>query len=324
MALDPRSILARVGRSIFISARSWRAQARSYLRPALIREARQLTQGAPLAGTYAIATKRGLFVLEDRVLTRVLHGDFYGVTRLGDVMFVFENCRRSGRILGLHITSDLRVDDAWIVRRGLSPGCHQIDYVDGRLLVADTYNNRILAMDLQTGRTDAYYPLGSLADGRRSPNYAHMNSIYKHDDRFHVICHNESAKTGKPSELLVLTPDFEVVDRIELPSRSAHNIAAYRGTLYHCDSLGNGLRAGDRLIFVGDHFTRGLSISDDYIIVGGSEYARREERSKVPGYVYVLRDGSLLTSFRVPGMVQEIRRLDAPDYGLSMCSSGGC
>ncbi len=316
--------MPRIARSVLARARALRARARSYRLPHLLNQPAGKIDGDPIAGTYAIATKRGLFTLRDGELTLILAGSFYGITRLDDSLLVFENAAGHGRILGLDLTHDLRVGAARLVHRGLSPGCHQIDVVDGRLLIADAYNNRILALDLATHRATSHYPLGRLAEGRSSPNYAHMNSIYRHDGRFFVVCHNESAKTGRFSEILVLTPGFEVTERIETPSRSAHNVAAHRGTFYHCDSLSNGLRADDELVFVGNHFTRGLSISDDYILVGGSEYARREDREKVPGYLYVLHDGVLATSFPVPGMVQEIRRLDAPDYGLSACAVGNC
>jgi hypothetical protein len=162
------------------------------------------------------------------------------------------------------------------------------------------------------------YPLGSLEEGRKSANYAHINSVYGFSDRIYLVCHNETKKTGKLSQIAVLDHSIEVRELIMTKARNAHHVGMYKGQTYCCDSLGGGLLCDGKTVFTTDLFTRGLSISDDGILLGGSEYAARSKRESASGAIFLLdHDFNLQQMIQLPGMVQEIRRLDAVDYGLS-------
>jgi hypothetical protein len=277
-------------------------------------------------GRFVLATKRGLFLLENDGLFAVLDGHFYGVTRDRDLLYVFEKIDEDhGRLLALPVAElDRDSSRCAVVMGDLSPGCHQIDYHDGGVWITDTYNNRISRFDPSSGRTVDFYPKGRLDRGRESKNYAHFNSVFVTEDEILVFCHNETKKTGRPSSILALDERGEVLREIETAAGNGHNIARYEGNLLYCDSNGQTLERNGETVFRTDYFTRGLSITEQYYVLGGSEYARRQDREKAAGVVYFLdRQFNELGRVSIPGMVQEIRRLDGPDFALSAHGAPG-
>ncbi|MEZ5335189.1 MAG: hypothetical protein R2741_08120 [Methanolobus sp.] len=271
-------------------------------------------------GVYLIGTQKGLYILKNNNLSKLLDGRFYGITISSKKIYVFEKTGTSnGRIIELEINNNFEINKRGkVLINKLSPGCHQIDIVDDKLFIMDTYNNCILAYNLSDFSYNAYYPLGKLDNGRKSNNYAHMNSLYHTENRFFVMCHNETSKTGRQSEILVLDSNLRKIEKIDTKASHAHNIVVLNNQFIYCDSTNNCLKVDNEIVFKGKHFTRGLSISKEHVLLGGSDHAKRADRTKVNGYIYVLNhDFSLFTQFLVPGMVQEIRRLDKPDISLS-------
>ena len=221
---------------------------------------------------------------------------------------------RCGRILRLES------DGRWqVVVDGLSPGCHQIDAWDGALYVANTYANEVLCLNLENFRViGRYLPRGALDQQRRSANYAHLNSLFLAADQALLLCHNETAKTGRPSEILVCDRQFRVRRTLLVDAASAHNLVPWKGELLVCDSGRNRLLHGGRTLAELGDFTRGLSVTDRAIAVGLSAYGRRHERGRLGGEVVLLdHAGRTLSRHAVPGMVQEIRALSTRDWGLS-------
>jgi hypothetical protein len=203
----------------------------------------------------------------------------------------------------------------------LSPGCHQIDVIDGRLHVADTYNNRLLVF--RTDQTPLqlvgeYYPPGQLKDGRASDNYAHMNSIWRSDSDTYVLFHNETTKTGRATEIARLDDRYQIAERFQTTAANGHNILIYDGQFMFCDSKAGTVVCGADVVFRCDRFTRGLSVTDHYVVVGRSDYGDRSEREQLAGGVTVLtHDFQTVLTINLPGMVQEIRSVGDRDYGLS-------
>ncbi|MGF7046789.1 hypothetical protein J2T13_001287 [Paenibacillus sp. DS2015] len=270
-------------------------------------------------GTYLIATNRGLFLIRDCALTLLLRGNFYGITRDGLSWYVYESVGKVGRILKLNEGFDQEMDTKAEIAFADLPGwIHQIDMIDGSLMITDTPNNRIIKWSFEAECWVEYYPLGKLVDKEESVNYGHINSIYKHDGAIHLVCHNQTVKTGRLSEILKVDANFNVIERIVTGSSCAHNLIVHQGVSYHCDSTHQSLKADGKVVFESQHFTRGLSLSDDQIVIGGSVFLRREERHNGNGHLYVLHsDYSPRTSFLIPGMVQEVRRVDRRDYSFS-------
>lgn len=293
---------------------------KSYIPKKIKYESIDLKRASLKSKKYIIATKNGLYLFDNDRDYKLLNGRFYGIAKYNDIIYVFERVGDlKGRILKLTFDKkynfDKKVD---VVIDDLSPGCHQIDIFDEYLYITDTYNNRILKYNIYDMSFKEFYPLGKLENGRGSENYAHINSIYKHKEHFYLMCHNETTKTDNESEILRTDNYFNIIEIINTSSVNAHNILIYDDKIYHCDSMNKQLKSENEVVFEGDYFTRGLSYDGELFIVGGSEYAKRSERTKVNGYIYVLNDNlNLLDNFEVPGMVQEIRRIDGIEFSLS-------
>jgi len=268
---------------------------------------------------YLVATKRGLFAAGPDRHRLIAPGHYYGVSFRGDGIYCFEKLARRGRVVRYRRQGD-RVTGGRVVIRDLSEGCHQIDWAGDFLYVTDTYNNRVLKYDGVYRRVGAYFPLGPCEQGRASENYAHINSLLFFRGDPYLVCHNETAKTGRGSQVLRCDPEFAVRQTFDGCGASAHNIVFLPdGTGLVCDSGGGrvlDLRGTVRAKV--NLFTRGLSANGTGIVVGGSELAQRSAREQVKGKLYFFTpDFTLRGTLTVPGMVQEVRRLDEDDYSLS-------
>jgi len=268
---------------------------------------------------YLVATPRGLLAAGPDGYRWLARGHYYGISFSGDAIDCFEKLAGRGRVVRLRRRGD-RIVEARVVLKDLSPGCHQIDWAGGFLYVTDTYNNRVLKFDPGFRLVEGYYPLGPCERGRASDNYAHINSVLFHGGAPYLVCHNETAKTGRPSQVLRCDGAFRVAHTYDGCGASAHNIVFLPdGTGLVCDS--GGARVLDlegRTRAKVDLFARGLSADPSGIVVGGSELAEREARASVGGRLYFFTpDFAPRGTLDLPGMVQEVRRLDGEDYSLS-------
>lgn len=271
-------------------------------------------------GIYLIAAKQALFQLRGSKLYLILRGNFYGTSKTGKEVYVFQRLKPKGKILKFKSDRDYWLTSPEIFMKDLSPGCHQLDIFQGKLYICDSYNNRIIETDLNDKQnTKHYYPLGKLDNGKESQNYGHMNSIFINEDKIIIMCHNTTQKTGRPSQILLLGRDCSILEEIDAPAGSAHNVIPFNDSFLYCDSMNGNLNLGNKIIFKASCFTRGLSVSDSYILMGGGEYASRDVREYGKGYLFILDKNSLKLLHKVDltSMVQEIRRLDGPDIGLS-------
>lgn len=264
---------------------------------------------------YIVASKKGLFFLKDKKIFKLLTGEFYGVTFYKEDVYVFEKFNRKGRILKFNknLKNNLKV-----FITGLSKGCHQIDFIGDKLFITDTYNNRINEFDLNGTLVKSFYPLGKLKNGRLSKNYGHINSIFFKNNHFYLMCHNETIKTERNSEILKCDKSFNVLNKIQTGAKNAHNILILNNEMFYCDSYNFSLKKNHRAIIKTEYFTRGLSITKENILFGCSEIAKREKRTKAKGAVYILdKNESVLEIIKIPAMVQEIRCIDVKDFSLS-------
>ena len=287
-------------------------------------------RSSSLAGaTHLVASRQGLYAINESEWILLVHGYFFGVTLRGDEIFAFEGSappRREpwigGRIVRLVRSGDAVVE-ASVVARGLDNGCHQIDILDGRLHVVDTYRQRVLRFGSDLGGYEVVAPLPLSPDGRwlkHDERYVHVNSILQVGERILLLLHNTSESTGRASEVAVYDTQWREQSRWLLDGRSCHGLAMLEeGRLLTCDSM-----AGDLIdlngfrVHVSPHMTRGLAVGEDDIAVGGSPRAEREKRLSSAGTVSFLdRDFRLRSVLDVPGAPTEIRRLDGRDLGLS-------
>jgi len=252
----------------------------------------------------------------------------YGITRDHDgIWYAFHKTGLQGRIVRFRI-KDARVSEVGTVVWGLSRGVHQVDLVGGALLVADTYHNSIveyrqpgtLRNRFWTSFDRRSFPSGELTQARASTNYGHFNSLFASGGRIHVLAHNETMKTGRGSELYVLSDNLQVLERRPVGGSNCHNYYVDDRYELVCRSVEGTVADHGVDVFRPGTFTRGLSVASDYLLIGGSDVEPdRERREQTDGYVYVTDPAfnlvATLTIHRA--QVQEIRRVDRPDFGLS-------
>jgi hypothetical protein len=250
-----------------------------------------ITGDLPVAPFLVATSHQGLLLVADGTVERVGGGcSYYGLSAWQGTWLAFERLGRWGRIV--------RFDGRWAaatVAWGLSAGIHQLAVSSDEAVVTDTYNNRLLVLgDLggaprHRAQVDGvHHPAGRLAQGRRSPNYAHFNSVRRHGDVWYVVAHNESARTGRSSELYTLDERFDTKDIRPLAHTCCHNFVEHRGVERYCGSGEGVLVADDVEVLRVDAFTRGLAVSDDLILLGASPHLARTERGSGIGHVYVL------------------------------------
>jgi hypothetical protein len=284
-----------------------------------------------LAGaTHLVASRKGLFAVNESAWSLLANGFFFGLTLRGPDVFAFEACDqphsplRLGRIVCLTREGD-GVAEARVVAKGLDNGCHQIDFLDGRLHVVDTYNQVVLRFDERMASHETLTPLPTRSHGgrweSRETNYFHVNSVLGVGDRILLLLHNSWQHTGRHSEVAVYSRDWQPLARWKLKGRDCHGLAMLEdGTLMTCDTLAGdviGMTGGLR-VNVSPYITRGLAVGPDSVVVGASRLANRADRLSTSGTVtFMDRDYRIRAVVELPGAPTEVRRLDGQDAGLS-------
>lgn len=275
--------------------------------------------------THVLATRDGLFATDGAALRRIAYGMFYGIAIEPHAILAFEACDRPreptarGRIVRLPYAYG-RITGAEILATGLDNGCHQIDLIDGRLCVTDTYRQRVLRFTREGGAPETLSPLPPAATNDWAGGYAHVNSLIARGQDILLLLHNGADHTGRPSQVLRLTRDWRPVGRVPLAGHGCHGLAVLEDdTVLSCGSLAGELVSTDgRRVKICDMMTRGLSVGDDGVVVGGSAFAGRAARDTAAGALFFLdRDYRLQARLAVPAPVMEVRRLDGRDRSLS-------
>ena len=280
---------------------------------------------------YLIGTSAsGLLLLRGGRVHRLPSGRYvYGIAKgPGGEWYFSESARFHSRIRRISLSGISLLRDE-VVYWGLPPRVHQIDCMSDVLYVADTYHNRIVLLDAGQGVKGGYwrrhaschYPNGSLPAGRSSSNYAHFNSIaLRSDGAMAILAHNETAKSGRQSEVLFFDSGMTLISRRETGTSNAHNPYFDSGrNLVACDSGAGVVRHGDRNYRVGP-FPRGLSVSEDYVAVGCSPVSKDRDRRDRHGAAELLfvntSTGACSRLFLENTQVHEIRRVDREDFAM--------
>ena len=279
--------------------------------------------GLEIKGTFLVSTQNGLYLLKNNKLYFLISGEYYGISIYQNSLFVYEKLINHGRILKIYFRNDFNLEtNAEILLDKVPHGCHQIDILDHFLYITDTYNNGIIKYDINSEKFEEYYPLGKLKIGRSSINYGHINSIYFFNENAFLIAHNETLKTKRKSDIIVTDMNFNIIKTIRTDSSNAHNIIVTESNMLHCDSIGLSLKDNGVPVFKDELLTRGLSMSEDLIVIGGSGITKRILRPFAKGKLYFInRNYKLLNSVIFPASVTEIRRIDKIDYSLSNYAS---
>lgn len=197
---------------------------------------------------------------------------------------------------------------------------HQIAYGNNGIYIANTFYNSITYQSLDGKIRQEYH----FYDHRSDIN--HVNSVFPCGNLILVMLHNRA----NLSEIFILEHDldkgFLPKGVIRLAHTGCHNIFVDEKHIYYCAS-GSGhfvvvdrkkRRIAKELHFVGH--TKGLSVTDDFIVFGVSDHAQREARLTSRGRLVVLerRRFAIVTMVDLNGQghvgnVNEIRCLSAPE-----------
>lgn len=269
---------------------------------------------------FIIGARNGLYLYTNGILKRLLDGHFYGISENNGRWYAHQRRKFWDRIVSFQIEQGRLVDPKEEIT-GLALGCHQIDFIDSQLYVSDTYNNRIQVYKKDDKRfrlADEFFPAGRLDRGRSSKNYVHINSIWANNEGVFLLFHNETSKTQRYSEIVKLNNQNEIIEKIRTQTANAHNVIKINDDFLVCNSMNSSLYYGEKEVFRANMLTKGLAVSDRFIVVGGSEFGKRKERDKLTGEVYILnRSYDLLKTIKIPGSVSEVRLISEVDYGLS-------
>lgn len=252
---------------------------------------------ADLAGfDWLVATHRGLYAVSLGSTKLIVHGWFFGIRRHGENLYLFENCglrMRSapmGRLICLTVAAETIVA-ATVLAKGFHPNCHQLAVIDDTICLLDTAHQTILRFALDGTPRDTASPFPAAPINDTSGAYHHINAITEHGGRIAVLLHNGKARPERNSQLAWFDKAWNELERTELAGRMCHDIVADpEGLLWHCASLTGDIISADgaRVPVIEGYMTRGLSFSDDMVMVGYSTFGPRKLRDGLRGGIVIM------------------------------------
>lgn len=282
--------------------------------------------GQSLQGfSHFVASRQGLYAVNENKWACLVLGQFFGLALRNQALYAFETRDAprlpsyQGRIMRFSLEgSELGPGETLVA--GLDNGCHQIDFMEGRLQVVDTYQQQIIDFTPDFSSYELHHPLPQAARNDWAGGYAHCNSLLGFNDFRLLLLHNGGVKTRRPSLLLVCNREWKPIRQALLPGLGCHNIVLLEdGCLLSCASP-----AGSMIDMQGSRFkvdecmTRGVAVGDAELVIGASHFAVREDRRLVPGRVHFFeRNGERRASLELPAAPTDIRRIDGQDLGLS-------
>lgn len=295
-------------------------------------------EGGPFIGDpeFFLGTKTGLLYFDGQNLWKLFDGRVYGITRYEkrwyttwkhQVTLGSKPIGTTTSVLGFYFI-DGKIYDLQVEAAPLDEEVHQIDAWNDHLYITDTANNRVLEYEIGESNlkpVNKHYPNGRAEKGKEESNYSHINSIFKCGEYILVMYHNMTKKTGKNSQIAVLNGDWEVLDVIDTDANSAHNIFCHDKRIVFCDSMNGRLVKYDEVLIDTSVYMRGLSVSSDFWLVGGSEHAKKGGRRFTDGsvYQYSPAKNEVASIIKIPncGSLYEIRLINPEDLAISSISS---
>ncbi|MDO8864237.1 hypothetical protein Q6D67_21425 [Haliea sp. E1-2-M8] len=245
---------------------------------------------------FLFTSSGGLYLYQQGIITRLLRGNYFGITRLPDDQFIamkyVQNGTRDERSTAelFYLSGKLVVNSSPFEFRDqddrlrVPVRVHQILFHEGFIWLTNTRQNLIWKCDL-TGKivkewcyTESfdYDPDTTSTDAvrtkaRASANYHHFNSITFHKEHMYLLAHNSAGlDKSKDSFYLKLDHDFNIVDRVEGVGNACHNLVECDDDFYICDS-GNARIVHPKYpdVHLG-YFARGMIKVNNCLIVGGT------------------------------------------------------
>ena len=220
---------------------------------------------------------------------------------------------------GLHLCDTLRLKER-------CKYIHQIVFKNGGIYLANTDFNAICYQHLINGKSHSF------TFGNTPVDINQPNSIFVLYCKVFVLLHNRGRQN---SEIVCLSHSnengFEYQNCYPLWHKGCHNIYLdHEVIVYNASSEGKFIRVDLSVHRVNNSIdfnghTKGLSVTDQYYLIGVSEKTERNQRPRCKGYVAVINRNSFsvekivdLNSITYPqniGNINEIRCISEPDYG---------
>jgi len=207
---------------------------------------------------------------------------------------------------------------------GYFPDAHQVFYQGGKIYVTSTSRNAIGVVNEETGEVE--FKNWTAFDH----DVNHINSVWFDGDNFWVGMHNYAEKEDSifdTSQVVCVTADFSSVLCSIKIGVGLHNVFVDGDTLYVCSSADGKLIAYDlptgkivKELYVGE-WLRGISVTDDYFVLGASATLPKDKRLEGDASVYLLdRNLEVLDSMIISGCgpVYDLRVTDRPDFAHNL------
>lgn len=283
---------------------------------------------------------QGLLYFYDGSFVQIASAEsVYGISRFENDWYYLADDHNSGGVYSV----ELRGAGGFNFRRrikGMHKGAHQIDFVRHLLYVVNTHTNVIFVYKHSDfskgvmsykGHIAKIAPNGLLSSQSikrggthryNQPQYGHFNSIFASENEIVLLAHNVTTKTGRLSQVYHLNKKRKVAHKYEIDGYNCHNVYSDTSRLIICDSARNRVvdYQNNDVLFGCPKFTRGLALSVDYVLVGGSMYNNSDASERfAEGSVYILDSKfKQIGEVKIKGcQVHEVRRVDAPDKCLS-------
>jgi hypothetical protein len=276
---------------------------------------------------FIIGTSSGLWYLSGDTLHQLTYASSYGIAYYGDRWYANQNIGQFSRIISFVIDTESNrpaLLNPSYFSLGLPKSVHQIDFYNEILFAVDTLNNRVITMDNRGKKR--YYSQNR--DSIKAKVNNHFNSIFIKEGFIYLCAHNGTLKPKRYSEIFVLhRGSMKTHNVIQTSAGNAHNVLIKDEKLFYCDSMAGQLICEKEAVFKDPgYFMRGLAITDSYVLVGGSAFARREERASTDGVVFILDShfNHIKTmELKNIGQIYEIRGVNG-DFGLSAYNKNYC
>ena len=256
---------------------------------------------------FIFSAQNGLYLYKNKRIHKLMKGFFYGITYDDSYFYIvkqlsFENNQEYCSILKL--TKDFEYHSELEIRTGnrkvFPIKSHQILLLGNTLWITNTRRNLIWLVDKNNGKLLHSLNLHGETDSTQNDNYKHYNSLYFDGKFMFVLAHGYR----NPSFFMKIDPNtMQMVSTVENIGRSAHNIVAFKEEIAYLNSGHGTFIVNGSPQFRTNKFLRGLALSKNFIIIGGSEFSPlRFFRNRYSASLFVLnRDFSFVEKEEVIG-----------------------
>lgn len=237
-----------------------------------------------------------------------IHGQgdhFYGIDFWNNYLyFSGENAR--SKLFRYSIKDNIREE---VQLKNEIRECHEIKFVDSKLWITDTKNDRILIKDVISKNERSWFPFG------KGNDKFHLNSLFFDKEGVYVLKHNHSSHSKKRSEICKFDYDFQLLNIFE-GGMCSHDIWEEGGDLFTFDSLSQKIKNISRNKDVAniEGFLRGyccFNLGNEKIRLVGSTHCDeiRAKRQKNNSRLYFLnKNWEILTFISLPPEIFSIRK----------------